>query len=461
MFAADDSSEALPGLLLDDPDDPMLGSYATKILASVIATLSYYAVHVHLTFGLVFICDLSLASAVYPIGSLLYALVTAPHDAFWKALLVYTEALLLLQYVFQVALRARCLALQHDGLTAAHRFGLHDSAVRCLLYDCPALPIALQPGMQHAPSTAKGTMLCALLETGHIAIVLLSAAPLEPALPVLPGAAHAQLLPEHGVAPTGPASTRQPPRFSAGRDAAAPLGLCGVWHVLWSIGARSGAGTLPLCFLQRLLYCAALLTAARQGVMPRLVESHCRVEPLHKRCEAQMRWMGQDAPTIRSAATPCVSRVCTAQEMFPGVLEQESTQQRLTAALNGAFEALGQVDLVLKATENCEAEAQAAIWHAIACADDSVREALLLTEAEVAMLAASRAQGVDLGAVAPLSVTLYGVVAGVEKDSRSVLFEVRAAPLLQPQQTHSSYSVISLPQILLSATQGLSLLRCK
>lgn len=112
------------------------------------------------------------------------------------------------------------------------------------------------------------------------------------------------------------------------------------------------------------------------------------------------------------------------QEISPGALEREGTQQRLTAALNSALEALSQVDLVLAATENCEADAQAAIWHAIARADDSVREALLLVEPEVTMLAASRAQGVDLGAVAPLSVAFYGVVAGVKKESKSVLFEV-------------------------------------
>jgi hypothetical protein len=120
----------LPGLLPDDPDDPMLGSHASKVLASAIATLTNYAVHVHLVCGLAFICDFSIASSVYPLGCLLYPLVTTPHNAFWKVLLIYTEALLLLQYVFQVTLRAGCIALAPDSLSMAHRIGLHDSAVR-------------------------------------------------------------------------------------------------------------------------------------------------------------------------------------------------------------------------------------------------------------------------------------------------------------------------------------------
>jgi hypothetical protein len=114
---------------LDDPDDPMLGSRATKVVAYAIATLSYYAVHVHVMLSFIFVCDFSVAAAVYPIGSLLYALVASPHGRFWKVLLIYTEGLLLLQYVFQVALRAGCLLLETDALNIASRFGLHHSAV--------------------------------------------------------------------------------------------------------------------------------------------------------------------------------------------------------------------------------------------------------------------------------------------------------------------------------------------
>jgi hypothetical protein len=116
----------------DDPDDPMLGSRAQKALASVVATLSYYAVHVHVMFGVVYVVDFSITTAVFPVASLLYALVAAPTGAFWQALLVYSEGLLLVQYVFQVALRAGCLALQRDTMRAALYLGLHDSAVRAL-----------------------------------------------------------------------------------------------------------------------------------------------------------------------------------------------------------------------------------------------------------------------------------------------------------------------------------------
>lgn len=107
----------------------MLGSRATKALASIISTLSYYAVHVHVMCGLLFVVDFSIATAVYPVGSLLYALVAAPSTAYWRALLIYTEAFLLLQYVFQVAVKAGCLDLQPQALHLAYRLGLHSSAV--------------------------------------------------------------------------------------------------------------------------------------------------------------------------------------------------------------------------------------------------------------------------------------------------------------------------------------------
>ena len=129
---AAESNAASPQVLqaYDDPDDPMLGSRATKALASVVATLSFYAVHVHVMFGFVFIVDFSVAAAVYPVGALLYALVRSPSSKFWQALLIYTEGLLLVQYVFQVALRAGCISLETDAMRVAYCLGLHSSAVR-------------------------------------------------------------------------------------------------------------------------------------------------------------------------------------------------------------------------------------------------------------------------------------------------------------------------------------------
>ena len=159
---ADGGNEAGSALAaaLDDPDDPMLGSRVTKRLAYALATLSYYAVHVHLAFGLVFICDFSIAAAVFPLGSLLYALVASPHARFWKVLLIYTEGLLLLQYVFQVAVRAGCLALETDAHSRAARIGLHDSAVRPALLSRPPLLTGLTFGCSLPSSHAPYTIYC-------------------------------------------------------------------------------------------------------------------------------------------------------------------------------------------------------------------------------------------------------------------------------------------------------------
>ena len=148
----------------DDPDDPMLGSRATKALASVVATLSFYAVHVHVMFGLVFIVDFSVAAAVYPVGALLYALVCSPSSKFWQALLIYTEGLLLVQYVFQVALRAGCISLETDAMRIAYRLGLHSSAVR-LRSPALALAVLRVPYLESCFEACELQCLC--LHFGH------------------------------------------------------------------------------------------------------------------------------------------------------------------------------------------------------------------------------------------------------------------------------------------------------
>jgi hypothetical protein len=112
-------------------DDVFAGSsMATQMVASAVQTLSHYAVHVHVACFVIFVSDFSLAAAVYPLGSLLYALVAMPRAAYWHALLMYTEALLLLQYIYQVAFRVGCLELDSDWLHFAHGAGLHSSVVR-------------------------------------------------------------------------------------------------------------------------------------------------------------------------------------------------------------------------------------------------------------------------------------------------------------------------------------------
>lgn len=110
-------------------EDALPGTVVTTMIASTITTLSQVAFHVHLLFALCFLSDLSLASAVFPLSSLLYALVSEPRPIFWRVLLVYAEALLVVQYGYQVVLRAGCLELGSDGHRLLRRLGIHDSVV--------------------------------------------------------------------------------------------------------------------------------------------------------------------------------------------------------------------------------------------------------------------------------------------------------------------------------------------
>lgn len=113
------------------------GMRFTSMVASTITTLSQVAFHVYLLFAVCFLSDLSLASAVFPLSSLLYALVADPHPIFWRVLLVYAEALLVVQYGYQVVLRTGCLELDPDGPgeRVLSRLGIHESVVRVLISD--------------------------------------------------------------------------------------------------------------------------------------------------------------------------------------------------------------------------------------------------------------------------------------------------------------------------------------
>lgn len=111
-------------------DESLPGTRLTSLVASTVATLSHLAMHVHLLGALVFLCDLSLATAPFPLGSLLYALVRDPRPLYWRSLLVYTETLLLLEYVFQVTLQVGCLHLGVASRDVARQLGLHESLVR-------------------------------------------------------------------------------------------------------------------------------------------------------------------------------------------------------------------------------------------------------------------------------------------------------------------------------------------
>lgn len=115
-----------------DFDETLPGTRLTNLLASTVTTLSHLAMHVHLLCALVFLLDLSLATAPFPLGSLLYALVRDPRPLYWRMLLVYTETLLLLEYVFQVSLQVGCLNLDVPSRDLARQLGLHESLVRPL-----------------------------------------------------------------------------------------------------------------------------------------------------------------------------------------------------------------------------------------------------------------------------------------------------------------------------------------
>jgi hypothetical protein len=121
---------------------------------------------------------------------------------------------------------------------------------------------------------------------------------------------------------------------------------------------------------------------------------------------------------------PSLSCRALVQEATPGALDRPEIQSKLTTNLNAGLEALSQIDLVLAATENAELDPSAFIWKALANREDSVRQALDLEEAEVAVLADGRKRSIDLGSVAPLSVALFGVVTGLREGYKSVLFEV-------------------------------------
>lgn len=107
------------------------------MIASTVTTLSQVAFHVYLLFAICFLSDFSLASAVFPLSSLLYALVADPRPIFWRLLLVYAEALLVVQYGYQVVLRTGCLRLDSPEYLSTqnmlNRLGIHTSVVRVLI----------------------------------------------------------------------------------------------------------------------------------------------------------------------------------------------------------------------------------------------------------------------------------------------------------------------------------------
>jgi hypothetical protein len=60
-------------------------------------------------FAVAYLSDFSLLTAVFPVAAFVYALVAPrPARAFWQAALVYSEALIIASYAYQVPARLGC-----------------------------------------------------------------------------------------------------------------------------------------------------------------------------------------------------------------------------------------------------------------------------------------------------------------------------------------------------------------
>lgn len=151
--ALDSQAADAAAVVAADADEPGGGgSRVTQMVASAVQTLSQYAVHVHVACFAIFVSDFTLAAAVFPLGSLLYALVTVPRAAYWHALLIYAETLLVLQYICQVAFRAGCLVdVDRRWLELARRVGLHSSVVRDVA--CAAVTGPAAAARRHAAAS--------------------------------------------------------------------------------------------------------------------------------------------------------------------------------------------------------------------------------------------------------------------------------------------------------------------
>lgn len=82
-------------------------------------------------FAIIFASDLSVLSMVYPLSAFLYALVSIqPAPAYWQALLVYSELLIVVTYAYQVPARLGCEAISTDLERRMSMLGVHSSRSR-------------------------------------------------------------------------------------------------------------------------------------------------------------------------------------------------------------------------------------------------------------------------------------------------------------------------------------------
>ncbi|KAK9863698.1 hypothetical protein WJX84_001768 [Apatococcus fuscideae] len=84
-------------------------------------------------FFAVFFTDYSLIAVVYHASLFLYAILAQqPSTQFWQAILLYTEGVLIAQYVFLIPTRLECDFLTESVKNALDAVGIHGSAVRCI-----------------------------------------------------------------------------------------------------------------------------------------------------------------------------------------------------------------------------------------------------------------------------------------------------------------------------------------
>ncbi|KAK9824077.1 hypothetical protein WJX72_007565 [[Myrmecia] bisecta] len=86
---------------------------------------------------LVFVVDFGVLTLVFQVSVMLYALITqSPSRVYWQLLLVYSEGLLIAQYVYQIPTRLHCAFVTPQFQYYMDLLGLHGNAFRCIPIFC-------------------------------------------------------------------------------------------------------------------------------------------------------------------------------------------------------------------------------------------------------------------------------------------------------------------------------------
>ena len=84
-------------------------------------------------FIVAYVSDLSLATLLLPLSAFLYALVSIkPARAYWQFVLIYTETIIVLSYLYQVPARLHCGFLSDSFIIVAEFCGLHSNTLGTL-----------------------------------------------------------------------------------------------------------------------------------------------------------------------------------------------------------------------------------------------------------------------------------------------------------------------------------------